>query len=84
MTAQLEYLKENMPETVEMAAKIVAEEENIRTETEQKRKEILDSAQMQANQMINDSNHQSQQIIEKPEWNLQLCLKRQAMKLQHT
>ena len=65
MTAQLEYLKENMPETVEMAAKIVAEEENIRPETEQKRKEILDSAQMQANQMINDSNHQSQQIIEK-------------------
>ena len=41
MTAQLEYLRDNLPKTVEVAAKIVAEEETIRSETEQKRKEIL-------------------------------------------
>lgn len=38
MTAQLEYLRDNLPQTVEMAAKIVSEEETIRSETEQKRR----------------------------------------------
>ena len=44
MTAQLEYLQDNLPKTVEIAARIVEEEETIRTETEQKRTEILESA----------------------------------------
>ena len=37
MTAQLEYLKDNLPESVKLAAKIVAEDENIRNKTEQDR-----------------------------------------------
>ena len=37
MQAQLEYLRDHLPETVKMAAAIVREEEKIRTETEQKK-----------------------------------------------
>ena len=37
MQAQLEYLRDNLPETVEKAAEIVREEETIRTETERKK-----------------------------------------------
>ena len=64
MSARLEYLKDNLPKTVEMAAKIVAEEENIRTETEQKRTEILESAKSQAQNMLNESSQKAQQMME--------------------
>lgn len=64
MTAQLEYLKDNLPETVEIAAKIVAEEEKIRTETEQKRVEILKTADSQAKGMVSEANKQAQATIE--------------------
>ena len=64
MTAQLEYLKDNLPKTVEMAAKIVAEEETIRTETEQKRKEIIDNANLQSQGMINDAAQKAQKMME--------------------
>ena len=55
MSARLEYLKDNLPKTVEIAAKIVAEEETIRTETEQKRTEILESANAQAQNMVKNA-----------------------------
>jgi len=64
MSARLEYLKDNLPKTVEMAAKIVAEEETIRTETEQKRTEILESAKSQAQSMVNESSQKAQQMME--------------------
>lgn len=64
MTAQLEYLKDNLPETVEIAAKIVAEEEKIRTETEQKRVEILKTADSQAKGMVSEANKQAQATVE--------------------
>ena len=64
MTAQLEYLRDNLPQTVDMAAKIVAEEQTIRTETEQKRKEILENAGAQAQNMVNDAAQKARQMAE--------------------
>ena len=64
MTAQLEYLRDNLPQTVEMAAKIVAEEETIRSETEQKRREILESANAQANSTVTESQQKAQAIMD--------------------
>ena len=52
MQAQLEYLQENLPDTVKKAATIVEKEEAIRTETEQKKHEILDNATQQAQNMV--------------------------------
>ena len=62
MTVQLEYLQDNLPDTVEKAAEIVAQEETIRTETEQKRTEILENASAQAQNMVNDATRKAQQI----------------------
>jgi cell division septum initiation protein DivIVA len=64
MQAQLEYLKDNLPDTVETAAAIVREEETIRTETEQKRKEILDNAQTQSQNMVNEASQKAQHLME--------------------
>ena len=64
MTAQLEYLRDNLPQTVEMAAKIVSEEETIRSETEQKRREILESAHMTAQNTLNESSQKAQAMME--------------------
>lgn len=64
MQAQLEYLRDNLPDTVSRAAAIVEQEETIRTETEQKKKEILENASSQSQQMINDANLHAQQIME--------------------
>ncbi len=64
LTAQLEYLRDNLPQTVEMSAKIVAEEQTIRTETEQKRKEILENANTQAQNMVNDAAQKARQMAE--------------------
>ena len=64
MQAQLEYLRDNLPETVTKAAQIVQEEETIRTETEQKRREMLESAQAQSQGMVNDATQKSQQMME--------------------
>ena len=68
MQAQLEFLRDNLPETVEKAAKIVQEEETIRTETEQKRKEMLESAQTQAQGMVNDATQKSRQMMEQAQY----------------
>ena len=64
MSAQLEYLKDNLPQTVTIAAKIVAEEETIRNETEQKRKEIIDAANAQAQNTLTDSSQKSRAMLE--------------------
>ena len=68
MQAQLEYLRDNLPDTVEKAAEIVKEEEAIRTETEQKRDEMLQSAQAQAQGMvkrlIEDAEKKAAQMVE--------------------
>ena len=64
MQAQLEYLRDNLPDTVSRAAAIVEQEETIRTETEQKKKEILENASSQAQQMVNDANIHAQQVME--------------------
>ena len=65
MQAQLEFLRDNLPDTVEKAAQIVNEEETIRAETEQKRNEMLQNAQTQAQGMVNDATQKSQQMMEK-------------------
>lgn len=64
MQAQLEYLRDNLPDTVEKAAQIVKEEETIRSETEQKKTEILESASNQAQQMIQDATQKSNEMLE--------------------
>ena len=64
MQAQLEYLRDHLPETVKMAAAIVREEETIRNETEQKKKEILENASIQAQNMVNEATQNSQQMME--------------------
>ena len=64
MTAQLEYLKDNLPETVKLAAKIVAEEENIRNKTEQDSKEIIDAANTQAQITLNETSQKIRSMME--------------------
>ncbi len=64
MTAQLEYLRDNLPQTVEIAAKIVSEEEAIRTETEQKRKEIIENANAQAQNTLAESTQKARDMME--------------------
>ncbi len=64
MQAQLEYLRDHLPETVKMAAAIVREEETIRTETEQKKNEILENASIQAQNMVNEATQNAQQMID--------------------
>ena len=79
MQAQLEYLKDNLPDTVEKAAEIVRAEETIRNETEQKKNEILEQANNQAKQeaaarlesataeakrMVEDAEQKARQLVE--------------------
>ena len=64
MQAQLEYLKSNLPDTVKKAAAIVQEEETIRTETEMKRKEIMENASTQAQNMVNEASQNAQQMMD--------------------
>lgn len=64
MQAQLEYLKDNLPDTVEKAAAIVKEEETIRRETEQKRKELLEDAQLKSQNMLTEAGQKAQQLME--------------------
>jgi cell division septum initiation protein DivIVA len=64
MQAQLEYLRNHLPDTVKKAAAIVQEEETIRIETEQKKKEILENASIQAQNMVNEATQNSQQMME--------------------
>ena len=64
MMAQLEYLRENLPDTVEKAAEIVKNEETIRTETEQKRAEILNNASIQSQNMLNEASQKANQMVE--------------------
>lgn len=64
MQAQLEYLRDNLPDTVKKAAAIVQEEETIRNETEQKKREILENASVQAQNMVNEASQNAQQIME--------------------
>ena len=62
--AQLEYLRNNLPDTVKKAAEIVQEEETIRNETDQKRREILENASTQAQNMVNEASQNAQQIMD--------------------
>ena len=64
MQAQLEYLRDNLPDTVEKAAVIVQDEEAIRIDTENKKKEILENASIQAQNMVNDASRNAQQMME--------------------
>ncbi len=64
MQEYLEYLDENLPDTVVKAAKIVQEEETIRAETEQKRGEILSTAESQAREMTTQANNQANATVD--------------------
>ena len=64
MQTQLDLLEQNLPDTVKKAAAIVEEEETIRSETEQKRKEILENASNQAQSMVNEAAKNAQQMVD--------------------
>lgn len=64
MQAQLEYLRNNLPDTVTKAAAIVEEEETIRNETEQKKNEILSNASTQAQNMVNEATQSARSMME--------------------
>ena len=64
MQSNLFYLRDNLPDTVKKAAKIVEEEETIRTETEQKKNEILENASVQAQNMVNEASKNAQQMMD--------------------
>lgn len=64
MQAQLEYLRDHLPDTVKKAAAIVEQEETIRNETEQKKKEILENASVQSQNMVNEATQNAQHMIE--------------------
>ena len=65
MQAQLEYLDENLPDTVRKAAEIVQAEATIRAETEAKKNEILTAAQNQAEQLASETNAQARDLMER-------------------
>lgn len=64
MQAKLEYLEQNLPDTVRKAAEIVREEETIRTETDEKRKQILNDAKAQGQAIVNEANAQARTLME--------------------
>ena len=64
MQAQLDYLDDNLPDTVRKAADIVREEETIRTETEQKKNEILTEANNQAKDLVTQANNQANSMVD--------------------
>ena len=64
MQTNLEYLRDHLPDTVRKAAAIVKQEETIRTETEQKKNEILENASIQAQNMVNEATQIAQGMME--------------------
>ncbi|MBQ8073472.1 MAG: hypothetical protein IJ231_06880 [Clostridia bacterium] len=64
MQAQLEYLDQNLPDTVRKAAEIVQAEATIRAETEAKKNEILSAAQSQAEQLASETRTQAQNLMD--------------------
>lgn len=76
LQAQLEYLKDHLPDTVSKAAEIVKNEETIRKETEQKRTEILENASVQSQNMINEASQKAQQIMEQANYQASAMMER--------
>lgn len=64
MLAQLEYLRNNIPEAVEQAAEIVSNEETLRAEWEQKRKEMMNNANIQVQDQLNEATQKANQMAE--------------------
>ena len=64
MQAQLDYLDENLPDTVRKAAEIVKEEETIRNETEEKRTQILTEANNQAQDLVTQASNKANSMME--------------------
>jgi cell division septum initiation protein DivIVA len=64
MTAQLEYLRDNIPDTVDKAAEIVRNEEQIRMEAERIRKDTLNNAQTQAQGMVDEASAKAASMID--------------------
>ena len=65
LQAQLDYLEQNLPDTVRKAAEIVKEEETIRRETEEKRQQILTEAQNQAQQLAQETENQARSLMDR-------------------
>ncbi len=63
--AQLDYLDQNLPETVRMAAEIVRAEETIRRETEEKKTQILGEAQSQGQAIVNEANSNARAMMDR-------------------
>ena len=66
LTAQLEYLRDNLPQTVEMAAKIVAEEQtqNMVNDAAQKARQMAEQAAREANSLLDRANQDAAAGIE--------------------
>lgn len=64
MQAQLDYLDDNLPDTVTKAAEIVREQETIRVETEEKKNQILNDAQSQAQDLVTQASNKANSMME--------------------
>ena len=64
LTAQMDYLEQNLPDTVRRAAEIVRAEETIRRETEEKKNQILSDAKSEAERIEADANAQAREFAE--------------------
>lgn len=64
LQAQLDYLEDNLPDTVRKAAEIVKEEATIRAETEQKRTQMLNDANNQAQDLVTQASNKANSMME--------------------
>ncbi len=76
MQAQLEYLQDHLPDTVAKAAEIVRQEETIRLETEQKKNEILQSAQAQAQASVTEASQNAHKMMEQAQYEANALMER--------
>ncbi len=74
LQVRLEYLEDNLPDTVRKAAEIVREEETIRTETEQKRAEIIGDATSQAQDMVTTASNKANSMMEQANYEVNQML----------
>ncbi len=76
MQDKLNYLEENLPETVLKAAEIVREEETIRTEAEQNRDQMLKNAGDQAQDMVTQASNKANSMVEQASYEANAMLEK--------
>ncbi len=76
MQDDLDYLEENLPDTVVKAAEIVREEETIRNEAEQNRNQVLTDATNQAQEMVNQASNKANSMMEQASYEANAMLEK--------